>query len=506
MFSARMEAKMAAASQSVLSGTDDARLTSEELRSKYEVAVEIPSSPRLGASPGGLKSRKASVTLPSFHQTQLLPTFRCFACDTNLRDPGVGWFACGACGAMNGEGEPRINRAFDGCVFRGMCRCLSRHGRAVVLAVIGLIAYVIIEGVTRLLPLLVDESSPWTRASMLHRGITCVLASGTAFNYAATLLTRPGIIEHELNPLRCPDASAKRSGGKEKDEAGAEMEIVRPTPLSPDSPAPRSRPSTQALAGAPAPPGSPRAAPMPLSQLVAMRGAQPLRGWKKCEETGWSLPPRAHYCRTCKAMVKRMDHHCMFTNACVGHANQHYFITFLAFLTASTLYVLCATTYALAASRPPSLFADTFLLPHTAAAATHPDKDPRQAEVEAAMSTLQTLGLSPPVALVSFFAASAARSWPFLGPALRLYAACFPAFLFSSFLLLLQTRNLLRGLTYIESCKTPPPADFDLGARQNIAQVFGGFGPRLLLHLLPVPRAAIGDGVSFPMRAPVRRV
>ena len=122
------------------------------------------------------------------------------------------------------------------------------------------------------------------------------------------------------------------------------------------------------------------------------------------------------------------------------------------------------------------------------------------------MSTLQTLGLSPPIALVSFFVASAARTWPFLGPALRLYAACFPAFLFSTFLLLLQSRNLLRGLTYIESCKTPPPADFDLGPRQNIAQVFGGFGPRLLLHLLPIPRAAIGDGVSFPMRAPVRRV
>ena len=508
MFSARIDAKLAAASQSVLSGTDDARLTNDELRRKYEVAVEMPSSPRLGASPGGLKSRKGSVTLPSFHQTQLLPTIRCFACDTNLRDPGVGWFACGACGAMNGAGEPRINRAFDGCVFRGMCRSLSRHGRTVVLAVIGLITYVIVEGVTRLLPLLVDES-PWTRTSLLHRGLTCVLASGTAFNYAATLLTRPGIIEHELNPLRCPDASAKRCGGKEKDEAEAEshlpLEIVRPTPLSPESPAPRSRPSTQATATAHSV-GAAAAAPMPLSRLVALRGEQPLRGWKKCEETGLSLPPRAHYCRTCKAMVKRMDHHCMFTNACVGHANQHYFVTFLAFLSASTLYVICATTYALCATRPPSLFTDTFLLPHTAAAAPHPDKDPRQAELAAAMSTLQTLGLSPPMALVSFFATSAARTWPFLGPALRLYAACFPAFLFSTFLLLLQTRNLLRGLTYIESCKTPPPTDYDLDPRQNIAQVFGGFGPRLLLHLLPVPRAAIGDGVSFPMRAPVRRV
>ena len=48
-----------------------------------------------------------------------------------------------------------------------------------------------------------------------------------------------------------------------------------------------------------------------------------------------SLPPRAHYCRTSKAMIKRMDHFCMFTNGCVGHANQHYFICFLAFLSAA---------------------------------------------------------------------------------------------------------------------------------------------------------------------------
>ena len=54
----RRKAKLAAASHSVLSGTDDARLTNDELRRKYETAVETPSSPRLGASPGGLKSRK----------------------------------------------------------------------------------------------------------------------------------------------------------------------------------------------------------------------------------------------------------------------------------------------------------------------------------------------------------------------------------------------------------------------------------------------------------------
>ena len=43
----RLDAKLAAASHSVLSGTDDARLTNDELRRKYEAAVETPSSPRL---------------------------------------------------------------------------------------------------------------------------------------------------------------------------------------------------------------------------------------------------------------------------------------------------------------------------------------------------------------------------------------------------------------------------------------------------------------------------
>ena len=102
---------------------------------------------------------------------------------------------------------------------------------------------------------------------------------------------------------------------------------------------------------------------MSLTQLVALRGELPLRGWKRCEETGLALPPRAHYCRTSKAMIKRMDHFCMFTNACVGHANQHYFMCFLAFLSASTLYVLCATSYALAATKPATLFTDALLRP-----------------------------------------------------------------------------------------------------------------------------------------------
>ena len=65
--------------------------------------------------------------------------------------------------------------------------------------------------------------------------------------------------------------------------------------------------------------------------------------------TGLSLPPRAHYCRTCQRIVMRMDHHCAFLNTCIGHANHVYFLRFLLFLAASTLYVFCGAAYALGA-------------------------------------------------------------------------------------------------------------------------------------------------------------
>ena len=91
----------------------------------------------------------------------------------------------------------------------------------------------------------------------------------------------------------------------------------------------------------------------------------------------------------------------------------------LAFLSAATLYVLGATSYALAATKPASLFADALLHPHAAAAAPQPGTGPRQAEVAEVMTLLRGLGVTPPARLVSFLAASAATSWPLLGPALR---------------------------------------------------------------------------------------
>ena len=52
----------------------------------------------------------------------------------------------------------------------------------------------------------------------------------------------------------------------------------------------------------------------------------------------------------------RREHHCVLVNTCIGFRNQHYFIAFLAFLSASALYVSLASTHVLSTAllQPPS--------------------------------------------------------------------------------------------------------------------------------------------------------
>lgn len=50
---------------------------------------------------------------------------------------------------------------------------------------------------------------------------------------------------------------------------------------------------------------------------------------KYCLECNRMAPLRSHHCRLCKMCVLRKDHHCFVTGACVGIANQRFFIVFL---------------------------------------------------------------------------------------------------------------------------------------------------------------------------------
>ncbi|KAF7845471.1 putative protein S-acyltransferase 16 [Senna tora] len=59
-----------------------------------------------------------------------------------------------------------------------------------------------------------------------------------------------------------------------------------------------------------------------------------------CQKCSHYKPPRAHHCRVCKRCVLRMDHHCIWINNCVGHANYKVFIIFVTYAVITCIYSL----------------------------------------------------------------------------------------------------------------------------------------------------------------------
>ncbi|KAH7514471.1 hypothetical protein FEM48_Zijuj11G0093100 [Ziziphus jujuba var. spinosa] len=59
-----------------------------------------------------------------------------------------------------------------------------------------------------------------------------------------------------------------------------------------------------------------------------------------CQKCAHYKPPRAHHCRVCKRCVLRMDHHCIWINNCVGHANYKVFFIFVVYAVIACIYAL----------------------------------------------------------------------------------------------------------------------------------------------------------------------
>ncbi|KAJ7961397.1 S-acyltransferase [Quillaja saponaria] len=59
-----------------------------------------------------------------------------------------------------------------------------------------------------------------------------------------------------------------------------------------------------------------------------------------CQKCSHYKPPRAHHCRVCKRCVLRMDHHCIWINNCVGHANYKVFFVFVVYAVIACIYSL----------------------------------------------------------------------------------------------------------------------------------------------------------------------
>ncbi|XP_052173991.1 probable protein S-acyltransferase 16 [Diospyros lotus] len=59
-----------------------------------------------------------------------------------------------------------------------------------------------------------------------------------------------------------------------------------------------------------------------------------------CQKCSHYKPPRAHHCRVCQRCVLRMDHHCIWMNNCVGHANYKVFFIFVMYAVIACIYSL----------------------------------------------------------------------------------------------------------------------------------------------------------------------
>lgn len=218
------------------------------------------------------------------------------------------------------------------------------------------------------------------------------------------------------------------------------------------------------------------------------------------------MPPRAHYCRTCKRVVLRMDHHCMFVNTCIGHRNHHYFLRFLLFLFASTCYVVGGVAWTTASRLADFADSGGYSAALRGVAAGQPALATRRSVDPLTATPGATLAAISP--LMPLYAAYVALAELPAGGAIMLGigAIALLALLFSAALLFVQLRNLRAGRTYIESCRSPPTNEFDLGLRANLRATFGARRCGALLHLLPLPAPPVGDGMRFESRPRARVV
>ncbi|PKI46737.1 hypothetical protein CRG98_032877 [Punica granatum] len=67
---------------------------------------------------------------------------------------------------------------------------------------------------------------------------------------------------------------------------------------------------------------------------------QPVMLPRKCDTCSNYKPPRCHHCRVCKRCVLRMDHHCVWTNNCVGYWNYKAFFILVLSATLGSIYAM----------------------------------------------------------------------------------------------------------------------------------------------------------------------
>lgn len=66
--------------------------------------------------------------------------------------------------------------------------------------------------------------------------------------------------------------------------------------------------------------------------------AELLPNWRFCSVCETVAPPRSWHCNTCNVCILKRDHHCMFTSCCIGNENHRFFLVFVFYMFAATVY------------------------------------------------------------------------------------------------------------------------------------------------------------------------
>ncbi|KAF6150318.1 hypothetical protein GIB67_034017 [Kingdonia uniflora] len=173
-----------------------------------------------------------------------------------------------------------------------------------------------------------------------------------------------------------------------------------------------------------------------------------------CQKCSCYKPPRAHHCRVCKRCVLRMDHHCIWINNCVGHANYKIFFVF-------NIYAVIACIHSLVLLVGSSVHSN--------------GEDEQQSE-----SSLRTIYIISAVVLVPLtMALSVLLGWHI--------------FLISSNKTTIEYHEGVRAMWLAKKVGNIYQHPYDLGPYDNLTSILG---PSIITWVCPTSRH-IGTGIRF---------
>jgi hypothetical protein len=206
--------------------------------------------------------------------------------------------------------------------------------------------------------------------------------------------------------------------------------------------------------------------------------------YRVCPHCNSYKPPRAHHCSICNRCVVKMDHHCPWVNNCVGLGNHKFFLLFLFYVFASSIYalVLMFVRVLHCAGQPSPRYQRLARLRGQEAAAGA--SGAAAAAAAAAGAGLAGDGLAAAVTEATLLAECDTS----VGQHIMMIALGIEACLFGLFTMCMmcdQWSVVLTGNTQIDQLKGGQEDSDHASIRSNLNEVFGGTPNFSLTWLLP---------------------